>query len=401
MQQEHQIPSGGDEQKWWQAVLTRNPQWDGKIFYAVTTTGVFCRPSCPSRRPKRENIVFFSLPQEAEIAGFRACLRCRPLDPLSDTKAAMVAEVCRYIEEKLDESLTLAVLSQHVSISPFHLQRTFKAIMGITPHQYVHDCRLRSLKAGLRSGQAVTQALYEAGYGSSSRLYERSTARLGMTPATYGRNGRGTSIGYTVVDSLLGPTLVAATEKGLCSLQFGDSEDELVQALRQEYAEAIIERDDAGMQSWLNTLTDPLLGEQISLTSPLDIRCTAFQRSVWEYLQTIPPGTTMSYSQVAAALGQPRATRAVARACASNPVAQIIPCHRVVHENGQLGGYRWGIERKRKLLEREQNFLNPPDELNTQNNFPPLFDLGVISYSKICLTWFIFTLFKSVLKPIP
>jgi len=266
----------------------------------------------------------------------------------------VVEKMCRYIETHADEPLTLAMLSEEAGISQFHLQRTFKRLVGITPREYAASCRLRSLRKHLQNGSSVTRALFDAGYGSSSRLYERSDSRLGMTPATYGRKGRGARIRYTIANSFLGKVLLAATDKGICSLQFGDSERDLVSTLRREFAQAALSRDEPGLRPWLDSVVLHLSGAEVKLSLPLDVRATAFQWRVWKRLQTIPPGTTQSYSEVATALGRPAAARAVARACASNAVAVAIPCHRVVRRNGDLAGYRWGLERKEKLLAREQ-----------------------------------------------
>jgi AraC family transcriptional regulator of adaptative response/methylated-DNA-[protein]-cysteine methyltransferase len=343
------------EAGWWEAVRSRDARLDGAFFYAVSTSGVYCRPSCPARRPKRENVLFFRRRVEAERAGFRACLRCRPqINGRSDPAATLARQVCRYIEEHLDERVTLAALGERFGVSPFHLQRTFKATMGISPREYADACRLRSLKHGLRQGSSVTAAMYDAGYGSSSRLYERSTAQLGMTPARYRRGGQGVAIRYATADSRLGRLLLAASGSGICSIQFGDSESAVEQAIRREYPQAELRRDPVGLRSWTEALLQHLDGREPALSLPLDIQATAFQRKVWKYLMSLPYGSTRSYGQVARDVGEPRASRAVARACASNPVAIAIPCHRVVREDGGLGGYRWGLKRKQALLRLEQ-----------------------------------------------
>src|SRR5216684_3121893 len=348
--------SNGDDARW-RAVLDRDARQDGKFFYAVSSTGVFCRPTCPSRRPRRGGVVFFATAVEAERAGFRACLRCRPLE--GDRRAMLAEKLCRYIETHADEPLTLAVLADQAGVTQFHLQRTFKRVMGVTPREYAAACRMRALKKNLRAGQSVTQALFAAGYGSTSRLYERSRSRLGMTPATYGRKGRGARIRYAITNSALGKVLLAATDQGVCCLQFGDAERDLVTALRREFAEAVLFRDEPALRPWLTSVTRYLHGAQPNLSLPLDVRATAFQRRVWQHLQTIPPGATQSYAQVAAAVGQPIATPAVARACASNVVAVAIPCHRVIRQDGTLGGYRGGLERKHKLLLQERQQRKP------------------------------------------
>lgn len=337
----------------WQAVLARDASQDGKFVFAVSSTGVYCRPSCPSKRPRRENVSFFRQPDEAEAAGYRACLRCRPKTANGTGRASMVRAICRYIEQHLDEPVTLACLSQEFHLSPFHLQRQFKGVLGITPRAYADSCRMKQLKSNLRAGHSVTRALYDAGYSSSSRLYERTASQLGMTPDKYRRGAIAAPIRYTFADSPLGRMLVAATEKGICAIQFADSDDELEHGLRHEFPFALRRRDDKALQSWTRRLLRHLEGMSLDKSLPLDIQATAFQRKVWSYLQSIPFGATRSYAAVAKGIGRPTATRAVARACATNPVAVAIPCHRVVNASGAMGGYRWGIERKRTLLEIE------------------------------------------------
>jgi len=364
----HASHSGNGDDARWRAVLDRDVRQDGKFFYAVSSTGVFCRPSCPARRPRRGGVVFLDTAAEAERAGFRACLRCRPLE--GDRRAMLVEKFCRYIETHADEPLTLAVLGDQLGVTPFHLQRTFKRVMGVTPREYAAVCRMRALKKNLRAGHSVTQALFAVGYGSTSRLYERSRSRLGMTPATYGRRGRGARIRYAITDSALGKVLLAATDKGVCCLQFGDSERDLVAALKREFAEAELLRDEPALGPWLASVARYLHNTQPNLSLPLDVRATAFQWRVWKYLQTIPPGTTQSYAQVTAAVGRPKATRAVARACASNAVAVAIPCHRVIRQDGTLGGYGGGLERKQKLLLQERQQRKPQGaELQTRTAF--------------------------------
>ncbi len=338
----------------WAAVLGRDAAADGMFVYAVRSTGIYCRPSCPSRRPLRERVMFFGLPEAAEHAGFRACLRCRPAQTaMRDPQVEMVRRVCRAIEDDPDRT-DLATLGAVVAISPAHLQRTFKRLMSISPRQYAEACRVRDVKARLHSGEAVTNALYDAGYGSSSRLYERAPATLGMTPATYRKGGAGATIRYTVASSPLGALLVAATERGLCAVRLGDDADALVEELRHEFPFAALARDaDDALGAWVAPILANLGGTQPHLDLPLDVQATAFQWRVWEALRAIPRGETRSYAEVARAIGQPTAARAVARACATNPVALAIPCHRVVRGDGDPGGYRWGMERKRALLARE------------------------------------------------
>jgi AraC family transcriptional regulator of adaptative response/methylated-DNA-[protein]-cysteine methyltransferase len=334
--------------------MARDPGRDGEFVFAVSTTGVYCRPSCAARRPRRENVEFFEAPEAAEKRGYRACLRCRPRAFHGDSKMETVKEICRFIEQHLDEPLTLDRLGREFGQSPFQLQRRLKAVLGVTPREYADACRLRMLKRNLQAGDSVTRAMYDAGYGSSSRLYEKTASQLGMTPDKYRRGAIAATIRYASMDSPLGRMLVAATERGICSIQFGRSESELLEGLRREFPFAVRKSDDGQLHSWVDALLKRLQGKDLDSALPLDIRATAFQRRVWTYLQSIPFGKTKSYSQVAKAIGRPKACRAVARACATNPVAIAIPCHRVVREDGSMGGYRWGLSRKKALLQIEQ-----------------------------------------------
>ena len=339
----------------WEAVIARDPKFDGKFVFAVATTGVYCRPSCAARRPRRENVTFFSRPEHAEKAGFRACLRCRPRSFSGNPQSDVAKEICRYIEQHLDESVTLARLGKVFRLSPFHLQRRFKAALGITPREYADSCRMRQLKRNLQSGDNVTRAMYDAGYGSSSRLYEKTASQLGMTPDKYRRGAIAATIRYACANSPLGRMLIAATDRGVCSIQFALSDGELIEGLKREFPFAVRKPDEGGLQTWIAALLSKMTGRELDATLPLDIRATAFQRRVWTYLQSIPFGTTRSYGEVAKAIGQPSASRAVARACATNPVAVAIPCHRVVREDGNISGYRWGVARKKALLDLEQS----------------------------------------------
>ena len=341
------------EESSWQAVLARDNASDGKFVFAVSSTGIYCRPSCPSKRPRRENVTFFRAPQEAESAGFRECLRCRPKSVTGNPRQELVKSVCRYIEQHLDEPVTLAQLGKQYRQSPFHLQRTFKAVLGITPKQYADSCRMRGFRQRLKAGHSVTRAMHDAGYSSTSRLYSRTASELGMEPGKYRRGAIAAPIRYTCADSPLGRILVAATDKGICSIQFADSDEELEQGLKQEFPFAIRRRDDENMSKLTQQLMRHMKGLAKSSTLPLDIQATAFQRRVWSYLRSIGFGETRSYSDVAKGIGQPSAIRAVARACATNPVAVAIPCHRVLRSNGDLGGYRWGMGRKKALLAME------------------------------------------------
>jgi AraC family transcriptional regulator of adaptative response/methylated-DNA-[protein]-cysteine methyltransferase len=344
--------SAADERRW-DAVCARDAARDGEFVFAVSSTGVYCRPSCAARRPRRENVQFFLTNEQAEQAGYRACLRCRPKSAGGNAQADSVKAICRFIEQHLDEPVTLARLGKEFHQSPFHLQRRFKAVLGITPREYADSCRLRSLKRNLQAGDSVTRAMYDAGYGSSSRLYEKTASQLGMTPDKYRRGAIAAAIRYTCADSPLGRMLIAATERGVCAIQFARSDGELLEGLRREFPFATRKSDEGGLRSWAGALLKHMKGKELDSSLPLDIRATAFQRRVWTYLQSIPFGATRSYSQVAKGIGRPTAVRAVARACATNPVAVAIPCHRVVREDGSMGGYRWGIERKKTLLEME------------------------------------------------
>ncbi len=342
------------EELCWDAVIAHDAAHDGQFVFAVSSTGVYCRPSCPARRPRRENVRFFADPEQAEKAGFRACLRCRPRAITGDPQSDLAKTVCRYIEQHLDEAITLAQLGKAFRQSPFHLQRRFKAALGITPRQYADSCRLRMLKRNLQNGDNVTRAMYDAGYGSSSRLYEKTSSQLGMTPDKYRRGAIAQTLRYALTDSPLGRMLIAATDRGICAIQFGRTDGELIEGLRREFPFAVRKADDGRLQAWTEAVLSRMNGRELNASLPLDIRATAFQRRVWTYLQSIPFGATRSYAEVARAIGEPKAYRAVARACATNPVAVAIPCHRVVREDGSLSGYRWGAERKKKLLSLER-----------------------------------------------
>lgn len=357
----------------WRAVQTRDRSADGAFVYGVRSTGIYCRPSCPSRKPRREQVIFFPLPEAAEQRGFRECRRCHPRAvPMRDARIETVARVCREIEARVqadpgldlrsDARLTLAALGKSAGMSPHQLDRAFRGAMGITPRQYADAQRMRGLKSRLRKGENVTTALYEAGYGSSSRLYERAPSHLGMTPAEYGRGGAGMQIHYATVDSPLGRLLVGATERGVSALYLGESDAKLKDALRKEYPAADLIPESAAGRGTAGSLSERvgkilahLRGREPHLDLPTDVQGTAFQRRVWEELRKIPYGSTKTYTEVARAIGRPEAIRAVARACATNPVSVVVPCHRVVRRDGNLAGYRWGIDRKRALLERERS----------------------------------------------
>ena len=349
---EHQTAITDEDR--WRAVEGRDGAFDGAFVFAVATTGIYCRPSCPSRRPKRVNVSFYALPEGAERGGFRACLRCRPRDTHSpDPKIEALRKVCRFIESCDEGPPTLDALGDMAGLSPYHLQRSFKRLVGVTPRQYYDALRIGRLKSSLRDGDAVTGALYEAGYGSTSRLYEKAPSQLGMTPATYAKGGKGAMITYAITDSPLDRLLVGATARGVAAVYLGDDDGALEAALRAEYPAAGLTRDDGGLGRWFEPLLAHLEGREPHLALPLDVRATAFQRQVWEALRAIPYGETRSYGQIAEAIHKPKAVRAVAGACAANKVSLLVPCHRVIGAKGDLAGYRWGVERKKKLLDQE------------------------------------------------
>ena len=342
----------------WHAIRTRDAGADARFVYAVTSTGIYCRPSCPSRRPKRDNVLAYALPEIARAAGYRACKRCGPDHALgaTDPSLAKVRAALKSIDRTEGEPMDLKTLGRAAGTNAFHLQRLFTRIVGVSPREYADAKRLDRLKSLLREGDGVAGALYEAGYGSSSRLYEKADAKLGMTPATYRRGGVGTAIAYAMAPCPLGRLLVATTAKGVAALYLGDDEARLAEELRAEFPEATISRDDKALRAELERVLAYLAGKTPSVALPLDVRATAFQRQVWKALQAIPPGETRTYQDLAVAIGKPSAARAVGRACATNPVSLVIPCHRAVASGGELRGYRWGLERKKKLLAAEAAF---------------------------------------------
>ena len=341
----------------WQAVAERRRAADGAFVYAVKTTGIYCRPSCPSRRPQRDRVEFYPIPEAAERAGYRPCRRCHPNEIVSSEPAiARVRAACRAIDEALAaEAPTpgLEALGAQVGASPFHLQRSFKKLLGISPREYADARRLGRVKEMLREGNGVADALYGAGYGSASRLYERADTQSGMTPATYAKGGRGARITFAIGRCRFGRVLVGATERGICAVSLGDDEAALEEALRREYPAADLVPGARG--PWFDAVLRRLEGETAPEALPLDLRATAFQWRVWQALQAIPPGETRTYKELAAAIGMPKAARAVGRACGANRVAVVIPCHRAVRGDGEIGGYRWGAERKATLLAAERS----------------------------------------------
>lgn len=346
-----------EENSAWQAVLERDCRYDGLFVYAVRSTGVYCRPSCPSRRPRPEMVEFFDQPKAAENAGYRSCQRCRPAENGAHSRLpAAITKVCRFLDQVTEEVPKLEQMAELVRMSPFHLQRSFKQTLGVSPREYAELRRFLRLRTHLRKGDDVTTAMYEAGFNSPSRLYERSTSALGMTPSVYKAGGEGMKISFTIADTSLGRVLVAQTDKGVCSVRIGDSEEALEAGLRDEFANAEISRQDGKLGRVVQQVVNAAEGRGISTDIPLDIRHTAFQGKVWQALRNIRLGETRSYAEVAKAVGDPKAVRAVARACATNPVALVIPCHRVVRSDGDISGYRWGVERKKKLLENEKRW---------------------------------------------
>jgi AraC family transcriptional regulator of adaptative response/methylated-DNA-[protein]-cysteine methyltransferase len=337
----------------WSAVVKRDPAADGKFFYSVKTTGVYCRPSCGARRARPENVAFHASVADAERAGFRPCKRCKPNEkPLNQRYAAQVAELCRLIASS-DAPLSLTALAEHAGMSPHHLHRVFRAVTGVTPKAYANAHRASRLRQGLGRSRTVTDAIYGAGYGSNGRFYAKSNQVLGMTPTSYRAGGAHTDIRFAVGECSLGSILVAASERGVCAILMGDDPERLVRDLQDRFPRALLIGGDAAFERVVSMVVGFVEAPKRGLGLPLDIRGTAFQQRVWQALQAIPPGATLSYSQLAASIGAPRAARAVAHACAANPLAVAIPCHRIVRNDGALSGYRWGVERKRALLERE------------------------------------------------
>ena len=340
----------------WKALASRDAAADGTFVYGVTSTGVYCRPSCPSRRPRADRVRFFDTTTDARHAGFRACKRCRPdTVGLAQPGIEAVRRASAYLATHADETVTLGHLARVTSMSPHHLQRRFKAIVGLSPREFQSAVRAGKLRTSLRDGRDVTTAIYEAGYGSPSRVYEAAPTGKGMSLSSYRRGGAGMRIGYSTMTSPVGIVLVAATENGVCSVKIGDSEPALEQDLRREYPAAEIEPDRKQRSEWVKAIARHLRGEAPSLDLPIDVRATAFQWKVWRALQQIPYGETRAYADVARGIGKPKAVRAVARACATNPVALVVPCHRVIPTGGGIGGYRWGSDRKERLLSTESS----------------------------------------------
>jgi AraC family transcriptional regulator, regulatory protein of adaptative response / methylated-DNA-[protein]-cysteine methyltransferase len=340
----------------WQAVLARDHDCDGKFFYAVTTTGVYCRPSCAARHPHRKNVKFYTHARDAEAAGFRSCKRCKPNGKSLQTRyAKTIAEVCRLIE-KSSEPLSLDDLASGAGLSPYHFHRIFKSITGVTPKSYADAVRQKRVRDGLTRETTVTHAIYDAGFASTGRFYDSSEKMLGMTPKAFRSGGQSAVIRFAVGDCSLGAILVAESEKGICAVLLGDDPAALLRDLQDRFPKAELVGGDKAYEKRAANVIACTENPRLKLDLPLDIRGTAFQHRVWKALQEIPCGSTASYTDIAERLGQPKSVRAVAGACGANALAVIVPCHRVVRNDGALSGYRWGIERKRELLKREGKF---------------------------------------------
>jgi AraC family transcriptional regulator of adaptative response/methylated-DNA-[protein]-cysteine methyltransferase len=340
----------------WHAVERRDDSYDGQFVYGVGSTHIYCKPSCPSRRPVRARVSFFATPDAAESEGYRACLRCKPRDLDAASATTKGVEAARaFLDSHSDRAVPLAELSLHAQLSASHLQRSFKKLIGVSPKQYQDARRLTRFKSRLRAGATVSRATYDAGFGSSSRVYETSNSALGMTPAAFRRGGAGVRVAYTIAEAPIGCVLVATTERGVCAVEIGATNADVERALQSDFPHAIIERDDDAHHTWVRAVLDRVRHPAALKSNriPLDVNGTAFQMKVWAALQEIRAGERRSYREVAASIGQPGATRAVARACASNRIAVVIPCHRVVRESGELAGYKWGVDRKRRLLDEE------------------------------------------------
>ena len=347
------VASFRNDDERWEAVCRRDRAADGALYYAVRTTGVYCRPSCSARQPRRENVEFHATPAAAEAAGFRPCKRCKPTaQGLAERHAAVVAKACGLIEQA-EELPSLDDLARGAGLSPFHFHRVFKSVTGVTPKAYADAHRGRRVRDELKSAGTVTEAIYGAGFNSNARFYESSDDLLGMTPSEFRDDGAGATIRFAVGECSLGSILVAATDKGVCAIQFGDDPDALVRNLQDAFSKAKLVGGDAAFEQLVAKVVGFIEAPQHGLDLPLHVRGTAFQQKVWRALRKIRPGTTASYAAIAERIGEPKAVRAVAQACGANPVAVAFPCHRVVRRDGALSGYRWGVERKRALLEKE------------------------------------------------
>jgi AraC family transcriptional regulator, regulatory protein of adaptative response / methylated-DNA-[protein]-cysteine methyltransferase len=338
----------------WRAVVERNADFDGAFVYAVRTTGIYCRPTCPSRRAKPENVTFHATCAAAEQAGFRPCERCRPNGaPLGEQQAALIADICRRIEAA-EELPRLDALAKAAGMSPFYFHRLFKAVTGLTPKAYGAAHRARRVRDQLSAGKSsVTEALYDAGFNSSGRFYATSRDVLGMTPSAYRAGGADAEITFAIGECSLGAILVARSAEGICAIHLGDDPDRLARDLQDRFPKARLKGGDPAFEALVAKVVGFVEAPQLGLDLPLDVRGTAFQQRVWQALRQVPAGETASYSEIAERIGQPKAVRAVAQACAANDIAVAIPCHRIVRNDGATSGYRWGVERKRALIARE------------------------------------------------
>ncbi len=345
----------------WQAIETRDRRYDGKFVFGSLSTHIYCRPSCPSRRPKRERALLFSGPRDAESAGFRPCKRCKPDDDNAvNPRSKLIRDACSYLEGHRADLVTLNELARALGSSPFYLQRVFRKALGVSPKEYSERLQLMNAKALLKDGQSIRRSTYSSGHNSTGWLYTHGQAKLGMRPGEYKDGGSGKTITYAIATCSLGRLLVGSTEKGVCSVIMGGSEEEVKQYLSLEFPEAVLTRGDDGLSLYLDRILEYVDGEGESSLSdlPLDIRASSFQLRVWKELQRIPYGSTNTYTEIAQRIGSPVAVRAVASGCANNPVALVVPCHRVIRKDGTLGGYRWGLERKAALLAKESERAN-------------------------------------------
>jgi AraC family transcriptional regulator, regulatory protein of adaptative response / methylated-DNA-[protein]-cysteine methyltransferase len=337
----------------WNAIQMHNKDWDGRLYYGVKSTGIYCKPSCPSKRPTRVSVEFFFTSEDAENAGYRACKRCHP-DQVDEEKSAW-QKLIQIIDDPTNEVLSVEKWAKMGNISPAQLRRIIMNYVGISPKDYLAAKKVKEFKMSIQKGEDITASQFSAGFGSSSRLYEKAASRLGMTPGKYKKRGKGLKITYAIMDVPLGKLLIAATDKGVCSIQMGDSDVELVNSIKKEFSSAELLPNSGELTPWIDQIHRYFAGSNQNLDIPLELHASTFQIRVWNELRKIPFGETRSYTQVAAAIGQPTAARAVASACASNPVAIVTPCHRVIHSDGSVSGYRWGLEKKKALLMMEKS----------------------------------------------
>ena len=352
------------QNEYWQSVVNREVSQDGNFYYGVLTTGIYCSPSCAARTPLRKNVRFYTTQEDAQKDGLRSCKRCLP-DIDYDTLNNLMHDICRYIEVHYQQKLTLELLAEQAGMSAGHFQRTFKRAIGMSPKKYQEACRIKWFKSNLKSDKSITESIQESGYKSSSRIYEKLDTHIGMTPSSYRKGGVNELISYASEQTSLGRVMIGATDRGICFLQFDDSEKKLLEQLKLEYPKADhrpmpIESQPI-FEQWILLLNQFLTGQKGRLELPMDIRGTAFQCMVWEYLTTIPSGNLKSYADVAKGISKPKAVRAIASVCGSNKIAIAIPCHRVIRGDGGLGGFKWGLERKRTLIDLERRVLTADD----------------------------------------